>query len=61
MTWNMISRSRELSVSKRSLSAPQGLITLPTGTIAREAGLDGVEHCGAVGMTIRGERAFGRG
>jgi hypothetical protein len=22
---------------------------------------DGFEHCGAVGMTIRGERAFGRG
>ncbi len=21
---------------------------------------DGFEHCGAVGMTIRGERAFGR-
>ena len=39
----MISRSRELSVSKRSLSAVNALFTLPPGTIASEAGLDSVK------------------
>ena len=40
----MISRSRELSVSKRSLSARQGPITLPAGTITSDAGLDGIDE-----------------
>ena len=44
MTWIMISRSRELRVLKRSLSTTQGLVTLPTGTIASEARLDGIEQ-----------------
>ena len=41
MTRNMISRSRELSVSSERT---QGLITLPTGTIASKAGLNGIEE-----------------
>ena len=43
-TWTMISRSRGLSDSKRSLSASQDLVALPAGTIASEAGLDGIEE-----------------
>ena len=40
----MISRSRELSVSKRSRGGDQGPITLPAGAIPRKAGLDGLDE-----------------
>ena len=43
-TWTMISRSRGLSVSKRSLSARKALIIFPPGTIASEAGFDSVKE-----------------
>ena len=44
VTWIMISRSRELSVLETLFERTQGLVTLPTGTIASEAGLDSIEE-----------------